>query len=42
MRPRISDTCRPVSRRTAGVPGSLLVCVNKPGRVRLTEADDCA
>lgn len=25
-----------------GVPGSLLVCVNKPGRVRLTEADDCA
>lgn len=25
-----------------GVPGSLLVCVNKPGRVRQTEADDCA
>lgn len=27
---------------TLSVPGSLLVCVNKPGRVRLTEADDCA
>lgn len=25
-----------------GVPGSLLVCVSKPGRVRQTEADDCA
>ncbi|MCO5975942.1 GspH/FimT family pseudopilin [Ideonella oryzae] len=25
-----------------GVPGSLLVCVNKPGRVRLIETDDCA
>lgn len=27
---------------TRGVPGSLLVCVNKPGRVRLIETDDCA
>ena len=25
-----------------GVSGSLLVCVNKPGRVRLLAADDCA
>lgn len=27
---------------TRDVPGSLLVCVNKPGRARVTEAQDCA